>query len=83
MMVWELFSWYDMGPLHKIEGIINFFICFYISRHPEQCNGTICHTSKIVKEWFSDNYIEVLKWPALSPGLNPIDNFCNDIKTDL
>ena len=32
------------------------------------------HTSKVAKEWFSQNEVEVLEWPAQSPDLNPIEH---------
>ena len=31
------------------------------------------HPSKKTKQWFEDNVITVLKWPAQSPDLNPIE----------
>ena len=33
-----------------------------------------CHTAKKVTEWFSENNIKTIKWPANSPDLNCIEN---------
>ena len=31
------------------------------------------HTAEIIKEWFRNNDILVIKWPPYSPNLNPIE----------
>lgn len=40
-------------------------------------------TSKNVKQWLTENRIEVLEWPALSPDLNLIENLWGDIKDEV
>lgn len=32
------------------------------------------HASAIVSEWFKENEIENLSWPAQIPDINPIEN---------
>lgn len=86
-MVWGCFSGQGIGPIHKIDGIMDRFmyrdilkdvILPYAEEMPLkwtfQQDNDPKHTSKVVKEWFQNNLIEVLRWPVQSPDLNPIEN---------
>ena len=87
--VWGCFSRSGVGLLQRIsndmnaQNYVNMLANALIpSKHllqlPEdwifqQDNATI-HAAKITKAWLSENNISVMKWPAQSPDLNPIEN---------
>ena len=39
-----------------------------------QLDNAPCHKAKSVTEWFEQNNIKILLWPARSPDLNPIED---------
>ncbi|XP_075161908.1 uncharacterized protein LOC142234632 [Haematobia irritans] len=84
------FTWWHIGPLQKIDGIMKKQECLAIlqthlpefvdkSAYPEdevvfQQDGDPQHSAKIVKKWLSEKKFQVMNWPAQSPDLKPIEN---------
>ena len=89
-MVRDCFSGFSVvGPIYRINGIMDRFVYRDILEEkmfPHVDNNMPLlwifqqdepkHTSKLVKQCFEMNQIEVIKWLAQSPDLNPIENLC-------
>lgn len=88
IMVWGCFSANGVGPLHKINGIMDRYgykniledvMLPYAEwempvRWVFQQDNDPKHTVKYEKSWFTENKVDVMEWPPQSPDLNPIEN---------
>ncbi len=95
LMVWGCMSACGMGSLHIWKGTINAERYIQVleqhmlpSRH-SLFQGRPCifqhdnarpHTASITTSWLRRRRIRVLKWPACSPDLSPIENIWRIIK---
>ena len=89
IMVWGCFCAHGVGDLYRVEGILRkeqyLYIVenhFYTSAerlYPDfdcifQGDNDPKHTARIVRQWYDDQDLIRMDWPAQSPDLNPIED---------
>lgn len=90
IMVWGCITWNGVGRLHRVEGImkadqfcdiLNQSLLGTLKDHQISPDNVIFqqdndpkHKSRKATNWFKDNGITVMEWPASSPDMNIIEH---------
>lgn len=97
VLIWGSMSINGTGPSYRIEGIMDRFVYLRILENillpfaeefmPNdwiyQADNDPKHTARVVKQFLDDHNVNIMKWPAQSPDLNPIEMLWLDVEKQI
>jgi hypothetical protein len=70
------------GTLNAVkyrDDILDPIVLPFLPQRNFQHDNARCHVARVCQDFLNQNHIRVLPWPALSPGMSPIEHLWDEL----